>query len=99
MSKRSADNDNLPQGKRRLTEFNPEWGSDFPFVLYTEDASGGMFCSAVVLLRRSSKEALCKLFAKSRVHKTLLCLAHLSVCIGADLARNCPYNNTHITLH
>ena len=40
MSKRSADNDNLPQGKHRLTGFNPEWGSDFPFVLYTEDASG-----------------------------------------------------------
>ena len=64
MSERSADNDNLPQGKRRLTGFNPEWGSNFPFVLYTEDASGtgGMFCSAVVLLRRSSEEALCKLF-------------------------------------
>ena len=71
MSKRSADNDNLPQGKRRLTEFNSEWGSDFPFVLYTEDASGagGMFCSAVVLLRRSSKKALCKLFANPECTK------------------------------
>ena len=53
MSKKSADNDNLPQGKHGLTGFNPEWGSDFQFVLYSEDASGvgGMFCSAVVLLR------------------------------------------------
>ena len=33
MSKRSTDNDNLPQSKRRLTGFNPEWGSDFQFVL------------------------------------------------------------------
>ena len=53
MSSRSADKDNLPQGKHKLTGYNPEWGRDFPFVLYTEDASGagGMFCSAVVLLR------------------------------------------------
>ena len=47
MSKRSADKDSLPQGKHRLTGFNPEWVKDFPFVLYNEDASGagGMFCS------------------------------------------------------
>ena len=64
MSKRSADNGNLPQGKRRLTGFNPEWDSNFPFVLYTEDASGAgfMFCSAVVLLRRNSEETLYNLF-------------------------------------
>ena len=74
MSKRSADNDNLPQVKHRLTGFNPEWCSDFPFVLYTKDASGagGMSFPAVVLLRQSSEEALCKLFKKSRVHKELL---------------------------
>ena len=49
LSKRSAGNNNLPQGKHRPTGFNPEWGNDFPFALYAEDASGagGMFCSAV----------------------------------------------------
>ena len=53
MSERSADKVNLPQGKNKLTGFDPEWVRDFPFVLYTEDTSGagGMFCSAVVLLR------------------------------------------------
>ena len=53
MSKRSADKVNLPQCKNKLTGFDPEWVRDFPFVLYTEDTSGagGMFCSAVVLLR------------------------------------------------
>ena len=53
MSRRSADKVNLPQCKHKLTGFNPEWGRDFPFVLYTEDTSGagGMFCAAVLLLR------------------------------------------------
>ena len=74
MSKRRADNNNLPQVKHKLTGFSPEWGRDIPFVLYTDDASGagGMFCSAVGLSRQSSEEELCKLFKKSRVHKILL---------------------------
>ena len=69
MSKRTADNGNLPQGKHRPTGFNPEWGNNFPFVLYAGDASGagGMFCSAV---EAKPEKALCKLWC--RVHKQLL---------------------------
>ena len=53
MNRRSADKVNLPQCKHKLTGINPEWGRDFLLELYTEDTSGagGMFCSAVVLLR------------------------------------------------
>ena len=73
MSKRCADNNNLPQSKHRLTGFNPEWGSNFLFVLHTEDASGtgGVFYSTVVLLRQSSEEALCN-FQKVQSAQKLL---------------------------
>ena len=41
-------------------------------IVTNASGAGGMFCCAVVPLRRSSEETLCKLFKKSRVHKKLL---------------------------
>ena len=50
MSKRSADNDNLPQIKRKMIGFNPEWGRDFPFVPYCASFSKNPECTKIALI-------------------------------------------------
>ena len=77
MSKRTADNGNLPQGKHRPTGFNPEWDNNFPFVLYAGDASGagGMFCSAVeAKLREGIVQALVQSAQKIALISALKCM-------------------------